>query len=137
MITYIEARFRHHHAAHQRRHGVERVGTMYDKPCFDSVLPYLFRIERRAKAMGEQHSQRPIEPHAEARISGEVLLERVARNAQHGHRVDRALKMPKPSIAESISAPRDVRGRTIVNSVNSPGWVSTSIEPACCLTMMS
>src|ERR1019366_6408799 len=29
------------------------------------------------------------------------------------------------------------RGRTIRNSVNSPGCVSTSIEPACCLTMMS
>jgi hypothetical protein len=29
------------------------------------------------------------------------------------------------------------RGRTILNSVNSPGWVSTSIEPPCCLTMMS
>ena len=29
------------------------------------------------------------------------------------------------------------RGRTIRNSVNSPGWVSTSIDPPCCLTMMS
>ena len=30
-----------------------------------------------------------------------------------------------------------VRGRTILISVNSPGWVSTSIDPECCLTMMS
>jgi len=30
-----------------------------------------------------------------------------------------------------------MRGRTILNSVNAPGWVSTSIEPPCCLTMMS
>ena len=30
-----------------------------------------------------------------------------------------------------------VRGRITLISVNSPGWVSTSIEPACCLTMMS
>ena len=30
-----------------------------------------------------------------------------------------------------------VRGRTIRNSVNAPGWVSTSIDPPCCLTMMS
>ena len=30
-----------------------------------------------------------------------------------------------------------VRGRTIRNSVNSPGLVSTSIHPPCCLTMMS
>jgi hypothetical protein len=30
-----------------------------------------------------------------------------------------------------------VRGRTILNSVNSPGCVSTSIDPPCCLTMMS
>ena len=29
------------------------------------------------------------------------------------------------------------RGRVILNSVNSPGWVSTSIDPPCCLTMMS
>jgi hypothetical protein len=38
-----------------------------------------------------------------------------------------------PDLA-SIAAPR---GRTILNSVNSPGCVSTSIDPACCLTMMS
>ena len=30
-----------------------------------------------------------------------------------------------------------VRGSTTLNSVNSPGWVSTSIDPACCLTTMS
>src|SRR5262249_55535149 len=29
------------------------------------------------------------------------------------------------------------RGRTTRNSVNSPGFVSTSIVPACCFTMMS
>ena len=28
-------------------------------------------------------------------------------------------------------------GRTILNSVNSPGCVSTSKDPPCCLTMMS
>jgi hypothetical protein len=32
-----------------------------------------------------------------------------------------------------VAAPR---GRTILNSVNSPGCVSTSIDPPCCLTMM-
>src|SRR5258708_1628021 len=30
-----------------------------------------------------------------------------------------------------------VRGKTIVNSVNCPGSVSTSIVPPCCFTMMS
>src|SRR5258705_1839147 len=30
-----------------------------------------------------------------------------------------------------------VRGRMTLNSVNSPGWVSTSIDPPCCLTTMS
>jgi hypothetical protein len=30
-----------------------------------------------------------------------------------------------------------VRGRITLISVNSPGCVSTSIEPACCFTMMS
>ena len=29
------------------------------------------------------------------------------------------------------------RGRMTRNSLNSPGWVSTSIEPACCLTTVS
>ena len=29
------------------------------------------------------------------------------------------------------------RGKMILISVNSPGCVSTSIEPPCCLTMMS
>src|ERR1700743_2664293 len=32
---------------------------------------------------------------------------------------------------------RLVRGSTTRNSVNAPGSVSTSIEPPCCLTMMS
>src|SRR3974390_1594093 len=49
MITYIEARVRHDHAAHQRRHGrfgVERVGSMNNKPGEDSVSVYRFRIGR-------------------------------------------------------------------------------------------
>ena len=29
------------------------------------------------------------------------------------------------------------RGRTILNLLNTPGCVSTSIDPPCCLTMMS
>jgi hypothetical protein len=29
------------------------------------------------------------------------------------------------------------RGRITLISVNSPGWVYTSIEPPCCFTMMS
>ena len=33
--------------------------------------------------------------------------------------------------------PRPARGRVILNSVNWPGSVSTSIVPPCCLTMMS
>src|SRR4051795_1021221 len=35
------------------------------------------------------------------------------------------------------NGPRLMRGNTILNSVNSPGLVSTSIVPPCCLTMMS
>jgi len=30
-----------------------------------------------------------------------------------------------------------MRGKITLISVNSPGWVSTSIEPPCCLTMIS
>ena len=44
---------------------------------------------------------------------------------------------------EDYTRPRDsvmnapVRGRMILISVNSPGCVSTSIDPECCFTMMS
>jgi hypothetical protein len=38
-----------------------------------------------------------------------------------------------PDLANDVA----MRGRTILNSVNSPGWVSTSIDPACCFTMIS
>src|SRR5262249_45583016 len=117
MITYIEAGVRHDYAAHQRRQGrfgVERVGTMNNKPSVDSVLGYLFRIKRRAKAMGEQHSQRPIEPQAQAMIRSEVLLERVAGDAQHRHRGDGAqrgrcrLRFEQRHLADDLSL-ADVR----------------------------
>jgi len=36
-----------------------------------------------------------------------------------------------------LTADAAARGRTIRNSVNAPGCVSTSIDPPCCLTMMS
>jgi len=36
-----------------------------------------------------------------------------------------------------LVAGRATRGRIILNSVNSPACVSTSIDPPCCLTMMS
>src|SRR6185295_12159642 len=38
-----------------------------------------------------------------------------------------------PDFASEAAA----RGSTMRNSVNSPGWLSTSIVPACCLTTMS
>jgi transposase len=50
-----------------------------------------------------------------------------------GDHKDKKVHERSPDLA-SIAAPR---GRTILNSVNSPGCVSTSIDPACCLTMMS
>ena len=40
-------------------------------------------------------------------------------------------------LLEHFQTNAGVRGRTILISVNSPGVVSTSIEPACCFTMMS
>src|SRR5262249_1875147 len=36
-----------------------------------------------------------------------------------------------------LPAPAARRGSPIRTSVNSPGWVSTSMVPACCFTMMS
>ena len=64
--------------------------------------------------MGEQHSQRPVEPQAEARIGGKVLLERVARDAQHRHRGDGAqrgrcrLRFEQRHLADDLPLP-DVR----------------------------
>ena len=49
------------------------------------------------------------------------------------HENEQAHAPPAPDLLASVIA----RGRTILNSVNSPGTVSTSIEPPCCLTMMS
>src|SRR5665811_636856 len=46
---------------------------------------------------------------------------------------DEKVHVRSPDLA-IVAAPRV---RTILNSVNSPGCVSTSIEPACCLTMIS
>src|SRR5450759_5044557 len=46
---------------------------------------------------------------------------------------DEKVHVRSPDLA-MVAAPR---GRTILNSVNSPGCVSTSIDPPCCLTMMS
>ena len=50
----------------------------------------------------------------------------------------RALYRPERYVRPPDSAMNvGVRGRMILISVNSPGWVSTSIDPECCFTMMS
>ena len=41
------------------------------------------------------------------------------------------------ALTTALARDAAVRGSTILNSVNSPGSVSTAIEPACCFTMMS
>ena len=41
------------------------------------------------------------------------------------------------SITTVQESTADIRGKVTLISVNSPGCVSTSIEPPCCLTMMS
>ena len=70
---------------------------------------------------------------ASAEIAPELLAEQ---NLNVGlvvdHENDR-VHVRSPDLIRDVPA----RGRTILNSVNSPGWVSTSIDPACCLTMMS
>ena len=44
---------------------------------------------------------------------------------------------PPPDLVVALATAAAVRGRMILNSVNFPGAVSTTIEPACCLTTMS
>src|SRR5665811_2476028 len=69
--------------------------------------------------------------------SAEVMPELLAEQQFHIRLVidheDEKVHGRPPDLA-MVAAPR---GRTILNSVNSPGCVSTSIDPPCCLTMMS
>jgi hypothetical protein len=73
--------------------------------------------------------------HCEA-IDAEVAPELLAENLHIGliinHENER-VHMRSPDLKRDAPA----RARTILNSVNSPGCVSTSIDPPCCLTMMS
>jgi hypothetical protein len=43
------------------------------------------------------------------------------------------VQMRSPDLIRAAPA----RGRTMRTSVYSPGWLSISIEPGCCFTMMS
>ena len=74
--------------------------------------------------------------HCEA-VGAEVAPELLAEQNLHigliiNHENER-VHMRSPDLIRDVPA----RGRTILNSVNSPGCVSTSIDPPCCLTMMS
>ena len=69
---------------------------------------------------------------AHAEVAPEVLAE------QHSDirlivNQEKQIHARPPDLANDAAT----RGRIILNSVNSPGWVSTSIDPACCLTMIS
>ena len=86
------------------------------------------RLKRRRSGLGKFHG----EP-AGTQIAPELLAK------QHfdiglivDHENEKAHAWP-PGLAMDAA----VRGRTILNSVNWPGSVSTAIEPACCFTMMS
>src|SRR5450756_1979636 len=69
--------------------------------------------------------------------SAEVMPELLAEQQLHIRLIvnneNEKIQVRSPDLA-MVAAPR---GRTILNSVNSPGCVSTSIDPPCCLTMMS
>jgi len=47
---------------------------------------------------------------------------------------DQSATQQNPACSDHLD---DDRGKITLNSANSPGKVSTSIEPPCCLTMMS
>ena len=85
-------------------------------------------LKRHRGGLGKLHR----EP-ASAEVAPEVLAKQ---NLDIGLIIDHEnerVHMRSPDLIRDAPA----RGRTILNSVNSPGWVSTSIDPPCCLTMMS
>ena len=70
---------------------------------------------------------------ASAKVAPELLAEQNLHIGLIINHENEQVHMRSPDLIRDAAA----RGRTILNSVNSPGCVSTSIEPPCCLTMMS
>jgi hypothetical protein len=96
--------------------------TVYARPCHQGSRTTTARRRRPAPPRSRQRT-----PHRrrEWRSDGSPCAEAIGLAAKEAHVVASGL----PRIAS--------RGRTTLNSVNSPGCVSTSIDPACCLTTMS
>jgi hypothetical protein len=108
-------------AAHARH---VDVGEDQDQRCTGRVADALQRAVRRLRKIHREA--------AGAKIASELLTK------QH---LDIGFVVNDQNKETHLSAPvlpvAAARGRIILNSVNSPGSVSTSIDPACCLTMIS
>src|SRR5262245_55176429 len=100
-----------------------------DRPSFSSHSV----ICCMAASAADRHLSERIMTPAHAEVAAEVLVE------QHfdirlivNHENEQVHARPPDWTSDAAT-----RSRTILNSVNSPGCVSTSIDPACCLTMIS
>src|SRR5215204_4488620 len=85
-------------------------------------------LERRDGRLSELHREAPDpdilpEPLPKQQLDVGLVVDD---EDQHAH-----------GLASSFAGEAAERGRTILNSVYSPGLVSTSIEPRCCFTTMS
>src|SRR5664279_3819911 len=85
-------------------------------------------LKRHGAGLGKLHCKS-----AGAEVMPELLAEQHLDIRVIVDHEDEKVHGRSPDLA-MVAAPR---GRTILNSVNTPGCVSTSIEPACCLTMIS
>ena len=68
-----------------------------------------------------------------AKVAPELLAEQNLHIGLIINHENKRVHMRSPDLIRDAPA----RGRTILNSVKLPGCVSTSIDPPCCLTMMS
>ena len=85
-------------------------------------------LKRHGAGLGKLHREA-----AGAEIAPELLAEQHLDVGLVINHENEQVHARSPDLAMVAAA----RGRTILNSVNSPGCVSTSIDPPCCLTMMS
>ena len=91
------------------------------------------RVERDAL---KSHVSRLNKFHCEAvgaKVAPELLAEQNLHVGLIINHENKKIYARSPDLIRDAAA----RGRTIRNSVNSPGCVSTSMDPPCCLTMMS
>src|SRR5260370_1778988 len=84
-------------------------------------------LERAVSRLGKIHREA-----AGAEVAPKLLTKKVLRIGFVVNDKNKEARLSGPGLLGAA-----IRGRMTLNSVNSPGRVSTSIDPACCLTIIS